>query len=344
MVLLSTGCGSCDEADYCIPEDFDNGTEWIRAVNIGDVVVNRSGPEPGGYTSFGELSERAFVRGGVYPITLTPASDDGMPDEEEFRVYVDWNQNGRFNSSEIVLEMENADGRPVTGLITIPEDADLLLTRVRVMMQYRGVRGGACPTFAGFGEVEDYCINIADAEGCPPPRALSADYESDADRTIFSWPASAAPGGSYRLRYRPAGSTDGWAEVDTDTTQVSVDGANLCGTNEIEIASVCDSTAGTFQAFEFNNVCTDTPDGRVAAADWSVFPNPAASFATVRWSEGLRPAEVQLFDLTGRQISSTRTTSGDTAELNLAGLAAGVYLVRVITHDGRAGARRLIRR
>lgn len=344
VVLLSTGCGSCEEADYCTPEDFDNETEWIAEVNIGGIITNESGSEAGAYTSFGELSERTFVRGGVYPVTLTPASLDGFPDEEEFRIYVDWDQNGRFSSSEIALEIENADGLPVTGLITIPEDANLLLTRMRIMMQFRGVRGGPCPSITGFGEVEDYCINIVDADGCPPPRALTASYDSDSDRTVFTWPASAAPGGSYRIRYRPAGSTDEWAEVDSDTTQVSVDGANLCGSNDIEIASLCDDTAGTFQAFVFDNVCTDTPDGRLEAAEWSVFPNPVADFATVRWSDGLRPSEVQLYDLNGRKISSTVNTSGGSTELNLSGLAAGVYLVRVITQDGRAGTRRLIRR
>jgi subtilisin family serine protease len=344
MTILSFGCGSCEESEYCTPDEFDNGTEWIGAVNIGDIIVNESGAEPEGYTSYGNLTERAFVRGGVYPITLTPASDDGILEDEEFRVYIDWNQNGRFSSTEIALEMESVAGEPVTGLITVPEDADLLLTRMRVMMQFRGVRGGSCPTSTGFGEVEDYCINIADAEGCPPPRALTASFDADSSRTVFTWPASAAPGGSYRIRYRPTGSMDAWAEVDTDTTQVSVDGANLCGANEIEIASVCNGVVDTFRAFVFDVVCTDTPDGRIEAADWSVFPNPAAGFTTVRWSASLRPQEIQLFDLTGRQISTTRITSGGTAELNLGGLATGVYLVRVITADGRAGTRRLVRR
>ncbi|TXF89367.1 S8 family serine peptidase [Neolewinella aurantiaca] len=343
MTILSFGCGSCEEADYCTPDEFDNETEWIGAVNIGDIIVNESGAEAGAYTSFGNLTDRAFVRGGVYPVTLTPASAEGILAEEDFRIYVDWDQNGRFSSTEIVLEMESVAGEPVTGLITVPEDADLLLTRMRIMMQYRGVRGGACPVSTGFGEVEDYCINIAEADGCPAPRALTASYDNDAGQTVFTWPASAAPGGSYRLRYRPTDSMDDWAEVDTDTTYVSVDGANLCGTNEIEIASVCDSVAGVFQAFVFDNVCTDTPDGRLEAAAWSVFPNPAANLATVRWSDGLQPREVQLFDLTGKKISTSANTSGTSATLDLSALPAGVYLVRVITQDGLAGTRRLIR-
>ncbi|MFT4686263.1 MAG: serine protease [Neolewinella sp.] len=344
VTILSFGCGSCEETNYCVPENFDNGTEWIGAVNIGDIVTNESGPEPEGYTSFGKLTEQAFVRGGVYPVTLTPASAADDTEEEEFRIYVDWDQNGSFSSSEIALEIESVTGEPVVGLITIPEDADLLLTRMRVMMQFRGVRGGACPAITGFGEVEDYCINIADAEGCPPPRALTASYASEADRTVFTWPASAAPGGSYRIRYRPTGSMDAWAEVSTDTTRVSVDGANLCGSNDIEIASICGNVAGTFQAFVFDNVCTDAPNERLEAADWLIFPNPAADFTTVRWSDGLRPREVQLFDLAGRKVSSTANTSGNATELNLGGLPAGVYLVRVITRDGRTGTRRLIRR
>ncbi len=343
VTILSFGCGSCEEVNYCVPQGYDNGTEWIGAVNIGDIITNSSGPEPEAYKSYGKLTERAFVRGGVYPVTLTPASNGEELEEEAFRVYVDWDQNGNFSSNEIALEVESEAGESVTGLITIPENADLLLTRMRIMMQYRGVRGGSCPGGNGFGEVEDYCISIADAEGCPPPRALTARYDADAGQTVFSWPASAAPGGSYRIRYRPTGSMDAWEEVDVEANQVSVEGANLCGANDIEIASVCNGVADDFRAFIFDNVCTDTQDRRLAATDWSVFPNPTASFTTVSWSASLRPQEIELFDLTGRRVSTTAVTSGTATDLNLEGLAAGVYLVRIITQDGRAGTRRLIR-
>ena len=341
MEVLSFGCGACNEEDYCTPDEYDNAEEWIAAINVGDVLVNASQAEPGAYRSFGEISARALVRGGVYPVVLTPGFAD-IERIEEFRIYVDWNQDGRLSSSEIAVEVENEEeGEPAFGVLTVPDDADLLLTRMRIMMQFRGVRGGSCPVTTGFGEAEDYCISIVEATGCPPPGRLSLAYDGTADATRATWSASDAPGGTYRLRYRLADTEDPWTEVDVTGNTTDVADLNLCGTYDVEIASLCDSVAGEYAAFAFDNTCTSDRRPALSVTDWRVFPNPTSGLTSVTWSGALHPRQIRVYDLNGRQVS-VRNVTGVRADLDVSSLNAGLYVIRLITADGRSGARRLV--
>ncbi|MFK8164472.1 MAG: S8 family serine peptidase [Lewinella sp.] len=341
LTILSTGCGACLERDYCTPNEYNNNREWIRAVNCGNILINASGPEPDGYNNFEEITSRPFVRGGEYPIEITPEFNTGTG-VDGFRVYVDWNQDGNLTSNEIAAEMNNEPGGTARAVITVPEDADLLLTRMRVMMQFLGV-SGSCPTVRKDGEVEDYCINIIDADpACPPPTSLDASYDAMTEQTLLAWRASAAAGGSYRLRYRLQNTQDDWVEVDVDDIYLTLDEINLCGTYDVEIASVCGGTPGEFRSFIFNDQCTGTRNNQLPATAWKVFPNPAEGQATVSWSANLRAANLQLFDVHGRAIREVPTAGTSTSRLDLAGLAAGVYLLRLRTIDGQVGIRRVV--
>jgi hypothetical protein len=330
------------ERNYCIPDEYNNDREWITEVNIGNILINTSGAETDAYNNFGEVTQRPFVRGGEYPIKLTPGFSAGTG-IEGFRVYVDWNQDGNLVASELAAEVDNAPGEPALATITVPEDAELLLTRMRVMVQFRGVQGGSCPAISGDGEVEDYCINIIDADpACPAPTRLDASYDATTGQTLLSWRASAAAGGSYRLRYRLQSTQDDWVEVDVDELDLTLTDINLCGTYDLELASVCDGAPGDFRSFVFNDQCTGTRDNRLPASAWKVFPNPAVGQTTVSWSANLRAASVQLFDVHGRVVSEASIAGQATATVNLSSLTPGVYLLRLRTRDGQVGLRRVV--
>jgi hypothetical protein len=74
------------------------------------------------------------------------------------------------------------------------------------------------------------------------------------------------------------------------------------------------------------------------AVPLTLYPNPATATATV---EAPRPVRVTLLDLTGR-IVRTATTPARQHQLDLRGLAAGVYVVRCETLDGQLGVQRLV--
>lgn len=342
LTVRSTGCGACLEKNYCTPPQLNNNREWIREVNLGNILVNSSGAEDQGYRNFGEVTAQPFVRGGEYPITITPGFSDGTS-IEGFRVYVDWNQDGVFASTEVAAEMLNTIGQPARAVVTVPETAALLLTRMRVVMQFRTTPTQSCGSFNSFSEIEDYCLNIGLADlACPPPSRLNLGYDTAEDETVITWRSSAAAGGSYRVRYRLRDSQTAWVETDVDGTRLLVDNLNLCGAYEIEIASLCGGSPGEFRRFYFTDVCTNTQDNRLADAAWNVFPNPAAGQTTVSWSGNLRPTLLRLFDVNGRQLAQQSLSGGSATQLNLADLPAGVYLLRLQTADGRTGVRRVV--
>ena len=82
---------------------------------------------------------------------------------------------------------------------------------------------------------------------------------------------------------------------------------------------------------------TATRTEAARALDLSIYPNPATATATV---ETATPTRFAILDLTGRVVQTGSATQRRHS-LNLAGLAADVYLVRVVDADGATAVQRL---
>ncbi|MTB51613.1 S8 family serine peptidase [Lewinella sp. W8] len=339
--LLSTGCGACVEEDYCQPVPFDNNREWIQSVNLANLFNNNSGANGNGYGDFGERSSQLLVPGGVYPITVTPGFSENE-ESEAFRVYVDWNQDGFFSSNEVAAEGNNPLGGSFEQEIVVPQNADPGLTRMRIVMQYPTIRGGACPNISGEGEIEDYCIRVGAVDGCPPPRNLTASFDEDNGTTTLVWSASAAPGSEYVARYRLRGTTDAWTELSVSTNQVVIAGLNLCAAYEVEVASQCDEAVGEFRLFRFMDDCTFTRDLALNPSSWSLGPNPAVDQLTVSWRHDLLRPECYLYAPDGRLLNFLPGGETDRIAFRVDALPAGLYFVRLLTADGRSGVRKVV--
>ena len=86
-----------------------------------------------------------------------------------------------------------------------------------------------------------------------------------------------------------------------------------------------------------NRTVTATQTQAARALALSVYPNPATGTATVETATATR---LMLLDLTGRVVREAGPAQRQHA-LNLGGLAAGVYLVRVVGTDGAVAVQRL---
>ena len=86
-----------------------------------------------------------------------------------------------------------------------------------------------------------------------------------------------------------------------------------------------------------NRTVTATKAEATRALALSIYPNPATARATV---ETVVPTRVTVLDLAGRVVREG-STSQRRHELDLSGLAAGVYLVRAVAIDGTAAVHRL---
>jgi hypothetical protein len=109
---------------------------------------------------------------------------------------------------------------------------------------------------------------------------------------------------------------------------------NADGSPELFIGT---DAGGVLAAGTRNRVLSTRP-AAAQALPLSLYPNPAAAATTV---ETARPARLTLLDLTGRTVRTVPVPSRR-HQLDLRGLAAGVYVVRCETPDGQLGVQRLV--
>ncbi len=176
-IFATEGCGACTEADYCDAFAASAAEEWIEEVQL-NTLHNVSGSN-GGYGDFTFMST-TLTAGGTYELSVTPGySDDEWP--EYFMAWIDFNQNGIFEGSEVVLNSNGAVTTTFTSEFTVPEDALIGGTRMRITMRYEQM-AGPCQQGFSWGEVEDYCILIADP-------VTSVAQLDDSDVVVFPNPA-----------------------------------------------------------------------------------------------------------------------------------------------------------
>jgi hypothetical protein len=141
---------------YC--ESYGQSTmdEWIKEVHIGS-FSNVSG-DNSGYGDFTNMTV-TLQQGQTYPITLVPGFT-GAAFFERWRIWIDFNQDYVFSQTgdEFAYNAPGASNGTLTGSITIPANAPLGNTRMRIAMKYN-TASNPCEIF-DFGEVEDYTVQI----------------------------------------------------------------------------------------------------------------------------------------------------------------------------------------
>jgi hypothetical protein len=164
LYVTTPGCGACLDKQYCSSMAKSAQPQWIASVKIGD-WQNAPGITGGaGYQDFtnsGQQLPPILQAGTQYPIIITPGFA-GMPTKSFYRVYIDLDQDGSFQESEIVYDPGFAHSLPANGWINLPFSLDPGMSRMRVMMKSANDMNyapGACESF-DFGQVEDYCVQL----------------------------------------------------------------------------------------------------------------------------------------------------------------------------------------
>ena len=140
---------------YCASQGNNTADERIGRVQFG--TINNVSTGTAGYENFTAISTNA-TRGTSYTITITPTWTSTVY-AEGYAVWIDYNQDGDFaDAGELVWSRSASTATPVSGTFTIPTNAVLGSTRMRVSMKYNGIPT-SCEAFS-YGQVEDYTVNI----------------------------------------------------------------------------------------------------------------------------------------------------------------------------------------
>src|SRR5690606_16090035 len=163
--------GQLGIAQYCMPSSSSANYEWITNVTLAG-INNTTGGSTGlnNYTSQIATVDKDLI-GQEYTLSVSIEADSN----EYVYVFIDWNQNGILNDSgEVyVLASGTSANGPFTTQVTVPAEAVLGSTRIRVILNYGGTPTPC--TSPSFGEIEDYTVTVLGTPpACPAPAWLSA--------------------------------------------------------------------------------------------------------------------------------------------------------------------------
>ena len=154
---------------YCTSEGGDSTDSGILNVSLNTInETSSSNPE---YTDFTSVST-TLTLGETYPLSVN--INTGGNYTSYVKVWIDWNRDGSFNNAsneaiELGIIDDNSNGQPSLSpiAITVPSNATVGNVRMRVSSNSDNADSDyatPCASF-GYGEVEDYIINIARPTG-----------------------------------------------------------------------------------------------------------------------------------------------------------------------------------
>jgi len=148
---------TANSVTYCSSNGANSSFEWIDYVELGD-MTNASGSD-GGYGDY--TSSVANVNKGANRVYIS-AGFSGQAYTEYWAVWIDYDQDGTFESNELVISGSSSSANNLYADFTIPTSALTGQTRMRVSMKYNSAQT-ACETNFSYGEVEDYTVNISNS-------------------------------------------------------------------------------------------------------------------------------------------------------------------------------------
>lgn len=331
--ITTQGCGQCSANTYCASGTDSNASEWIGQVVIGN-FAQISGAASGGYAFYNDLGFD-LRRGTTYPISLSPQFST-VPFGEYWRIWIDYDQSGNFESDEIAFDANGINTAATTGDISIPNDALLGSTRMRIAMRYNAAPSVCTPY--DYGEVEDYCIEITN-QTCNTTLTVGVSGISDSGLILY-W-SSALNCNSYTIRYRPSGTAD-WSYANTLTTLYIFEGLLPATNYDFQIS--CDNCNYT-PVINFSTVAVGVENNNLETG-LAVYPNPFADYLQVNWASPTHSEGVwQIYDSSGRLMASSKWTFGATSlQIPTETLSSGIYLLSLVQANGDRQVAKVIKR
>lgn len=349
LIIRTHGCGNCIDLSYCNSAGADASEEFIDSVTIGS-LVNPSGNNDG-YAIFEDLNAH-FIAGDGYAVRLRPGFIGGQSFNENFRIWLDANQDGVFDETEMILDsLLNAQDDVLVSDLMIPDDALAGSTRMRVSMAFSNpffpTTQGACE-LVDFGEVEDYCVDILrNPDPCPEVDTLKFDGITYTSAFMY-WPSTLGAI-AYTYRWREVGTLD-YEELATLDTTANLIGLEKCKTYEVQIRTVClNDTTSYDKNYLLKTDCdVAVRDLHPFLTSFQVYPNPATDVVQLR----MQPYEageytITLYNMQGQRLARELKYAepDQVTEVRFDALAAypsGLYLV-VIEKNGRTATKKVVK-
>ena len=236
----------------------------------------------------------------------------------------------------------------VDGEFTIPIDAELGITRMRVVMQFNSPGGPCQLSGLAFGEMEDYCVEIIPGElgECDIPSGLdTVNVSTNAANLQWSTVPAAL---NYLVRYRPVGQ-EIWTVLTAMNNDLTLQGLSFCTEYEAQVRSVCNDGGSDYSAsFIFSTSCSTALKEENTIAKLQVFPNPFSDQFTLGFElqEAVDWLNITVYNTQGQVIyqkhSQPLSSGNHFIPVNIM-LPAGIYYVYLATDKGMIAVEKLVR-
>lgn len=193
-LVVSCDSGSTDTSDsisvslnpgnecYCIPEyTYDCYEDRITNVTLtgeSQILNNDSTCSPNSYGDFTHLPAPDLAPGESYSLSVT--TDYFSPSSEGVKAWIDYNSNGSFEPGEEIAATgtDGIQNGAVELEFSLPEDLEPGTYRMRVRLVYgTSNQIDSCGEF-GYGETEDYLVEIISLDECEGPVSAGNPVET----------------------------------------------------------------------------------------------------------------------------------------------------------------------
>ncbi|MCY0969236.1 GEVED domain-containing protein [Chryseobacterium wangxinyae] len=184
---------------------------WISNVTVnpvGSAILNNTSLQSQ-YTDFSgnPALELTLVRNTQNNLISVGKTWSGTQYANYTNVWIDFDRNGIFDTSELIYTSGSNATSPVSGTFSVPAVTytGTSATRMRVVVSYAAA-AGACSGNT-YGEVEDYAVKFIDLQPCSTVAPIPVVSNMTSSTAYVSWIPTA--NATYRIRWRQ-GTTGVW--------------------------------------------------------------------------------------------------------------------------------------
>lgn len=255
---------------YCSPT-FTSAIEPITNVTFAG-INNTTSNTVNGTPALQTFCEVATVLAGSPTNSISIKGNTGGNYTNYIRVYVDWDQNGTYGNvaNEIydlgnIVNSTGIDLVTLNGNINVPVGAIPGYTRMRVIKRFNTYPTGPCQTGTGYGQAEDYIVNVLPLSACATPTLQPTNLNLTPAGTSISGSFTApipAPNNYLVIR-----NTTGNVPTPVNGTTYIIGGTVGAGNTVVDIDGnttftangLATNTTYYFFIFSFNSICTGGP-------------------------------------------------------------------------------------